>query len=106
MDTQGYCVVVTTCGTQEEADRLARSIVKTRLAACVQLANINSYYTWEGKLNIEPEILLWIKTTDERYADLERFISENHSYDVPEIIRLPITAGLQSYLQWINAVTK
>ncbi len=60
---------------------------------------------WEGELQREAEVLLLIKTTVSRYSDLESYISEYHPYDVPEIIRIPVTAGLSGYLDWLRTTT-
>lgn len=102
----GYCVVITTCGNREEAEKLAGLIVENQLAACVQLSSITSYYTWDGQMNKDPEIRILIKTRTQLYDELEKFIKENHSYDVPEIIELPIQSGSKEYLSWIDEVTK
>jgi periplasmic divalent cation tolerance protein len=96
------CVLVlTTVGTKQFASDLAHSIVNARLAACVQMQSIQSVYRWKDEVCAEPEWLLAIKTTEARYADLEQHIRANHSYETPEIVRLPITGGSREYLAWI-----
>jgi periplasmic divalent cation tolerance protein len=100
------CLVITTCGSQEEAEKLAGSIIEAKLAACIQLSDIRSYYFWDGKVNNEPEVLLLIKTRSDLYDDLESHIRTHHSYEVPEIIRFPIEGGLPAYLDWIGDVTR
>ncbi len=100
------CLVIATCGNQNEAEKLAGSILENRLAACIQLSNIRSYYFWDGKVNNDPEVLLFIKTRRTLYEALESHIQTHHSYDVPEIIRLPIEGGLPAYLGWIDEVTR
>jgi periplasmic divalent cation tolerance protein len=100
-----YCVVITTCGSNEEGEKLASQIVEAKLAACVQLSSITSYYTWEGKVNRDPECKLVIKTRKALYDQVESFIKEHHSYDAPEIIELPIHSGSKEYLSWIDEVT-
>jgi len=100
-----YCVVITTCGSSEEGEKLASQLVESKLAACVQLSSITSYYRWEGKVNRDPEYKLVIKTRKALYDQLANFIKENHSYDVPEIIELPIQSGSKEYLSWIDEVT-
>jgi periplasmic divalent cation tolerance protein len=100
--TVDYCAVLTTTDSQDAASSLARSIVDSRLAACVQVVGpITSYYWWEKEVNHEQEWQLWAKTTQAQYAALEAHIRAEHSYDVPEIIQLPITAGSTGYLSWI-----
>ena len=98
---EAYSVVLTTCGDREEADRLAEVLVSRRLAACVQTVSVGSTYMWDGKLNKVAEVLLLIKTASHLYDQLETAIVENHSYEVPEIVQLPIGRGLDRYLGWI-----
>ncbi|MBM3162807.1 MAG: divalent-cation tolerance protein CutA [Chlorobi bacterium] len=100
-----YCMVITTIPGREEAEELAEGILENRLAACVQMTGIRSFFLWEGALQREAEILLLVKTTTARYPALEAYIGEYHPYDVPEIIRIPITAGLAGYLSWLDATT-
>ncbi len=109
MDPSGsssYCMVVTTAPDRREAETLAEGILGRRLAACVQMADIRSYFLWEGSLQKENEVVLSIKTTEKRYAALEAYIREYHPYDVPEIIKLPVTAGLPGYLDWLDSSTQ
>ena len=100
------CIVITTCARREEANQLATQIVENRLAACVQISEISSYYTWEGEAVREAEFKLVIKTRLDLYEALERWIQEHHSYDVPEIILVPVETGSAEYLDWIEAVTE
>jgi len=97
--------VITTCGSRDEAERLASLILGKKLAACVQLSSITSYYIWEGEVNNDPETKILIKTRKELYDQLEKLIKDNHSYDVPEIVALPVQSGLKDYLDWIEEVT-
>lgn len=100
-----YCVVLTTTGTAEQAEDLAKKIVGEKLAACVQVQQIRSYYIWKDETCNEPECLLFIKARRIQYQELEDFIRKNHSYETPEIVQLPITAGFSGYLKWIDEVT-
>ena len=100
-----YCLVITTVPDREVAEKLAESILNNKLAACIQMADIRSYFLWEGSLLKEEEVALYIKTTEARYSDLEGYIEKNHPNDVPEIIKLPITDGLPSYLDWLDSIT-
>lgn len=104
-NNDGWCLVMTTCSGREEGARIAGLLVDRRLAACVQITDITSYFRWEGVVQNEPEALLLIKTAAGRYGAVESCIRENHSYDVPEIIRLPIHGGLAPYLAWIDEET-
>lgn len=101
-----FCVILTTTGSQEEAERIADLLVSRRLAACVQVTSITSFYTWKGKVNKEPEHLLLIKTISFLYHEIEAAILENHSYEIPEVVQLPIERGLDRYLNWIAENTK
>lgn len=80
-------------------------LVTRRLAACVQTTGITSRYVWKGQYTREDETLLLIKTTTRLALEVERAIRENHSYEVPEIIQVPIERGLDAYLQWIAEST-
>ena len=89
-----------------EAEALARTLVEERLAACVNLAPVRSCYMWEGKVNMDGEVLLIIKTTRIGFESLKKRILETHSYSVPEIIAVPVVEGHQVYLDWLRqAVT-
>jgi periplasmic divalent cation tolerance protein len=100
-------VVLTNCPDVEVADRIARTIVEQRLAACVnRLAPVESVYRWQGALERVTEVPLLIKTTRERYAEIEQAIRALHPYEVPEIIAMPVSAGLASYLRWVADETQ
>jgi len=99
-------VVFVTCGSEEEALKIARSLVEERLAACVNiLSPVRSLYRWEEKIWDEKEWLLIIKTQKRRFEDLEKKVKSLHSYSVPEIIRLPIVEGNPAYLKWLEDMT-
>lgn len=93
--------VITTVSSREEAQKIARNLVEGRLAACVQISAIDSCYEWDGELQIDPEYRLLIKTTRERYDDVEAAILELHSYDVPAVVAFDLTANYQAYADWI-----
>ena len=96
-------VVLITAPHREEAIRLADMLVGAHLAACVQiLPEMESVYRWQGKIERQPEILLIVKTTRARFDELEREVRALHSYDTPEIVALPIIAGLEPYLRWLQ----
>lgn len=97
-------IVVTTTETAAEAERLAHLLVEAELAACVQvLPQIISIYRWQGKVEQAGESLLLIKTTRVAYAQLESAIKQNHSYQTPEIVALPVEAGSEGYLNWLKS---
>jgi periplasmic divalent cation tolerance protein len=102
MDNQ-YCVVITTVANRDEAATLARLLVEQQRAACVQRMPISSTYWWENAVQDEPEILLLIKTEQAHYDEVAACIRTHHSYSVPEILCLPVSAGSTSYLDWITA---
>ena len=98
--------VLTNLPDSDSAFNLAREIVHLRLAACVNvLAPVRSVYRWEGRDEEATEYPLLIKSTDERYAELEAAIRARHPYSVPEIIAWPIAAGSSAYLRWVEAET-
>lgn len=97
-------IVLTTCGSAAESRRIARKLVEGRQAACVNIvsAPVESIYRWKGKVKLAREFLLVIKTKKKEFAGLERAILELHSYDVPEILAMTVTAGSPAYLQWMD----
>ena len=98
-----HCVIFITAGSDEEADKLSRGLVEEKLAFCINaVPGIQSTYQWEGKIHVDDEILLIVKTRQDRYEALEQWVKQNHSYDVPEIISLPIQKGLPEYVQAID----
>lgn len=98
------CVVLVTCGSDAEAKRIARAVVKARLAACVNIlpGAVVSIYRWGGKMETAREKLLLIKTSRKRLAKLQAAVEKLHSYEVPEFIALPIVAGSRAYLAWME----
>lgn len=96
-------VVLTTVEKQEDGERLARLLVERELAACAQvLPPMISVYRWQGNIERASEILLLIKTTRGAYPRLESAIKENHPYQTPEIVALPVVAGSDDYLRWVT----
>ena len=103
MTMQEFIVVLVTVGSAAEGERLARSLVEERLAACVnRIPGIQSVYRWEGKLEQSEEELLIVKTGKELFTALEKRVRELHSYSVPEIIALPLIDGNAAYLRWLE----
>ena len=91
---------------QASAEELARAVIEQRLAACVNiLAPCTSVYRWQGQVETASEVPVLMKTTRERYAELEGVIRAHHPYELPEVIAVPLTAGLPAYLDWIAAET-
>lgn len=102
MNSEKACVVMTTVSNREQAEELARIVLEARLAACVQIQGIASYYWWDGEINHDTEQLLYLKTTSDKYPVLEALLVANHSYDTPEILQLPVEAGFEKYLGWMR----
>jgi periplasmic divalent cation tolerance protein len=101
-----YRIVLVTCGSIPEARKIGRIVVEKKLAACANIVpGIESIYKWKGKVERAREILMVIKTSATRLAELEKEVKRAHSYDVPEFIVLSIVAGSKQYLQWIRENT-
>jgi len=99
-------LVLITCATPQEAERIARELVEQRLAACVNIVpHVRSVFSWENALSEEEEVLLVVKTRRSRFRQLAVSVKTLHSYRVPEIIALPIVEGSAPYLKWIDDVT-
>jgi len=96
-------LVLTTCGSLEEARSIAQALVERQMAACVNIVpQIESVYRWQGKVEMAAEWLLLIKTTAAAFNRLHDTLSELHSYDVPECIEIAIEDGSPAYLRWIG----
>ncbi len=101
----GHIQVLTTAGSREEADRIARALVEQRLAACVHVMGpLQSTYHWKGAMETAEEWLCTAKSRSELYERIEQAIREVHSYQVPEILAVPIVAGSAAYLHWLDEV--
>ena len=100
----GQIVILSTCATAEEAERLARLLLERRLAACVNIApGIRSFYRWKGEIESAGEWLLVIKSSRELFDAVAAAIEAAHSYEVPEVIALPIVEGSANYLNWLSS---
>ncbi len=96
-------VVLTTAPNIEESETLARKIIESKLAACVQvLPPMKSFYVWENEIQVDSEHLLLIKTLSVKFSELKKFIQANHSYDVPEIVALAAEKVSESYFDWVK----
>jgi periplasmic divalent cation tolerance protein len=97
-------VVLVTCGSLEEGKRIGRALVETRLAACVNVAQapIESIYRWKGKVDTATEFLMIIKSSRARFPALQEAVKRLHSYEIPEIIVVPIEKGSREYLAWLT----
>lgn len=95
-------IVLTTVGCREEGDRIATALITENLAACITLFPISSIYRWQGETCNASEIQLLIKTDLNRFEQIQARIQQLHSYDLPEVVALPITQGSEAYLTWIQ----
>jgi periplasmic divalent cation tolerance protein len=96
-------VVFSTCGSVEEAERLARLLVEEKLAACVNvIAPVRSFYRWKGVVENGEECLLVIKTSRALFGRIQTSLEGVHSYEVPELIALPVVDGSPNYLSWMD----
>jgi periplasmic divalent cation tolerance protein len=108
-DTENFAmtdkiVVLVTCGSAKEARKIARAMVEQRLAACANILSspVQSVYRWKGSAESAKEFLLLIKTTKARFPKLKAEVKRLHTYDLPEIIALPVATGATDYLAWIS----
>ncbi len=100
---EDHIIVLMTASSAEEAETLSRGLVENKFAYCVNaVPSVKSTYFWEGKVCVDEETLLIAKTRSGRFPALKRWVKEAHSYDVPEIVALPIKAGLDAYLKCID----
>lgn len=98
-----HLLVITTCPGNITAKQIANEVVMERLGACVQvIPGVQSFFRWVRRVDTSEELLLLIKTTSERYPELEARIKAIHPYDIPELIAIPISTGLEEYLTWIE----
>ncbi|HTE42791.1 MAG TPA: divalent-cation tolerance protein CutA [Steroidobacteraceae bacterium] len=94
---------VTTLSNQEAAEAFGRGLVEAGVAACVNiLPGVRSIYRWEGQVESAAEVLLLIKTTEAKWAELQAVVAESHPYELPELIAIPVCAGSEKYLEWIR----
>lgn len=102
MSESKYAVIVTTFDSKQEASVMAKKLLTSRLAACIQLDEVESFYEWEGELVHATEYRLQMKTRLDLYEKLEAFILEKHSFDTPEILLLPIDKISKDYALWLE----
>jgi periplasmic divalent cation tolerance protein len=98
-----YAVVLVTASSEAEGLRLKKVLLEKRKAACVNIVSgVESHFWWKGKMDIADEVLLIIKTKVSAVDDIIRLVKEAHSYLIPEIIALPVIAGNEDYLKWVD----
>ena len=110
MKKSGFILVKTTYPNSSAGKKLAKILAKIllekKLAACVQLAPVESFYFWQGEIKNDRELLVTIKTKNSLYKKIEKVISENHLYDIPQIFSIQLNEGSKPYLDWIDSATK
>jgi periplasmic divalent cation tolerance protein len=100
-----HSIITATFPDKDSAKATAKLLVEKRLAACIQLLPIESVYSWQGEICDECEVMLFIKSRTELFGEIKNLIQANHTYEVPEIVQIPIIDGLPEYLRWIDNCT-
>lgn len=101
-----FIAVLSTAGSDDEAEKIADALVEERLVACVNYFRVKSVYRWKGKVEKSGEYVLLCKTVKEKYAAVEEKIRELHSYECPEVVALPVCGGSETYLRWVGDSTR
>jgi periplasmic divalent cation tolerance protein len=101
-----YSIVITTYSKEKTGSRIIKALLAAKLAACVQVFPIRSFYEWKGKVSRDREHLMLIKAKSKRFAEIRETILANHDYELPEIVSVRIDRGSADYLGWIGKVTK
>ncbi|PHS39415.1 MAG: cytochrome C biogenesis protein [Sulfurovum sp.] len=105
MNPSDYCIISTTTDTKENAKAITQSLLQQRLIACAQSSTIDSSYRWQGKIILSKEIHLQMKTKKSLFTQIKQEIEKLHTYDVPEILMLPLLDANEFYLKWIDSET-
>ena len=95
-----FSVILCTCPITE-AEQIARTLVEQKLVACVNVSNVSSYFIWEGEFQNDIEALMIMKTSSQKVTEVIQQIKKLHSYEVPEVIALPVSEGNEDYLNWV-----
>ncbi|MCS7116946.1 MAG: divalent-cation tolerance protein CutA [Nitrososphaerales archaeon] len=107
VDMGDYIHIVTTTSSKDEAEKIVKILVERRLAGCAQIIGpIASMYWWRGKIERAEEWLCIIKSRNDLYSEVEAVIRANHSYEVPEVLAIPIVKGSDDYIRWLNSELK
>ena len=101
-----YCMIMVTFPDEVEAEKIISGLLNRGLIACAQLQEIKSRYIWKGEQIRDNEVLVFLKTRADMYEDVETYIKSQHSYEVPEIICVPVERGVSEYLSWIDECTE
>ena len=101
-----YCLIYITAEDEDEARQIGKTLVKERLAACVNIHPVKSIFRWQGRVEEEGEVAMLVKTKAELADRVIRRVKELHSYEVPDIVSIPIDKGYPDYLKWIEETTR
>ncbi|MBU3906958.1 MAG: divalent-cation tolerance protein CutA [Nanoarchaeota archaeon] len=101
-----YIIIKTTFAKKEEAEEVAKKIIDSNLAACIQISEVESYYRWNNKIEKSNEYKVEIKTVEKNYGKIEELITENHNYEIPEIVAYKLSNGSKKYFEWIKKEVK
>lgn len=101
-----YIEILTTTPDKKEAHKISEQIINERLAGCVQISAVESIYRWKGAVQKENEYLCRIKTVQANYGRIESLIKKIHSYEVPEIVSVPVLSGSNEYLEWLDSTVE
>ena len=104
--TSNMCIVLTTVASEDDAETLTGVLLDQRLAACTQQVTVASRFRWDGGVQTENEVLVLVKTATDRVNDTIAAIRDNHKYELPEIISIPVDGGLQAYVDWVVSETR
>ena len=103
---QECCLIFTTTNNLQIAEKIASTLLEFELVACVQIDKVKSYFRWDNKITSEKEYRIAIKAKSSNYSEIENRILTTHNYELPQIIKINIDGGLQTYLEWINQNSK
>lgn len=102
-----YITVLVTTASKQEAEKIAQQLLEEKLIACINIVGpVTSYFHWAGKIDNAEEYLMLMKSRTDLFEELSKRVKALHSYDVPEIIALPVLYGATSYLEWLDSVLK
>jgi periplasmic divalent cation tolerance protein len=106
MKKEAYCIVTTTVDSQEVAEQITTALLQARLVACIQTQTVQSSYHWNGRIERSTEILIQMKSRSLHFDSIEQTIKDLHTYDIPEIIMVPVQNASKDYLAWIDREVK
>jgi periplasmic divalent cation tolerance protein len=95
-------IVITTTDNKKIANNIASYLIENKLAACVQMDEVLSFFKWEGRTQQTKEFRLMIKTLSDKYSDAEKAILKHHNYSLPQVIKIDVDSGFDSYLNWVR----